>query len=213
MYEGGIYKSVDGGENWVKKSSGLGNKGNLHAVMVKVHPKTHDVYCSITAERRGTEFPVPGGLWKSSDGGEHWTDITAGFKLRSATGFALDERNPNVIYLAAATAPQFPQGGLYKSTDGGVQWQHIVDDAALAATGGPGYSQCMFVTLRPGHPDDVFLSTVSHGLWISKDAGRHFKRMEALPFRAVAQVSFDPRDPERMYVATHGGGVWRGRIP
>jgi photosystem II stability/assembly factor-like uncharacterized protein len=213
MYGGGVYKSVDEGKNWVKKSNGLGNKGNLHAMMVKVHPRTRDVYCSITAFRQENNFPVPGGLWKSSDGGEHWTDLTADLKLRWATGFALDEQDPNVIYLAAATAPHFPQGGLYKSIDGGAHWTQIVNDAALAATGGTSYSMCLFVTLRPGHPNEVFLSTGSHGLWISKDAGLTFKRMEALPFRAVARVSFDPRDPEMMYVATHGGGVWKVRLP
>jgi photosystem II stability/assembly factor-like uncharacterized protein len=211
LYEGGVYKSTDNGKTWKKKSNGLGNKGNMHAFMVKIQPKTGDLYCSITAMRENqTDFPVAGGLWKSSDGGDTWTDITKPLALKWATGFALDPNDPNTIYLAAATAPHTPQGGLYKTTDGGKNWKHVIDDATFAKNASPSFSQCMFVTLHPDNPSVVYLSTGSHGLWISKDAGKSFNRIEGIPFRSIDRVTFDPRDHHTLYVTTFGGGVWKG---
>jgi photosystem II stability/assembly factor-like uncharacterized protein len=211
LYEGGVYKSTDGGQTWVNKSSGLGNPGNLHVLMVKVHPKSGDVFCSITAMREGArDFRVPGGLWKSSDGGETWTDLTKELKLLWATGFALDPNDPNFIYLATATSPAGGQGGVYKTADGGKTWRKLMGDADFAKAGPPAYVQAMSVTLHPDKPDHVYVGTETHGLWMSPDAGKTWKKFENIPFKPVSNVTFDPKDTTVMYVATTGCGVWRG---
>jgi len=212
FYEGGVYKSTDSGQTWVKKSEGLGNPGNLHAYMVKVHPKTGDVFCSITAHRvGGRDFPVPGGLWKSTDGGGSWADITKTLGLKWPGGFALHPDDPNTIYLTAGTVPGGPQGGVYKTTDGGKTWARVIGDADFAKSAPPGYVHCFFVNLHPDRPDWVYAGTGSHGLWLSQDAGKTWRRFDAIPFRACQNVAFDPEDRTVMYVTTFGGGVWRGR--
>lgn len=211
FYEGGVYKSTDTGQTWVKKSSGLGNPGNLHAYMVKVHPKTGDVFCSITAHRvGGRDFPVPGGLWKSTDGGESWADITKTLGLKWPGGFALHPDNPDVIYLTAGTVPGGPQGGVYKTADGGKTWARVIGDADFAKSAPPGYVHCFFVNLHPDKPDWVYAGTAGHGLWLSQDAGKTWKRFDAIPFGACQNVAFDPEDRAVMHVTTFGGGVWRG---
>ncbi len=211
LYEGGVYKSTDNGKTWAKKSDGLGNPGNLHALMVRVHPKTGDVFCSITATRVGASaFPVAGGLWKSTDGGETWTDLTKELKLHWANGFALHPDDPNTIYLAAATIPGGREGGVYKTTDGGQSWTRIMKDEDFAKDGPPGFVQCMFLNLHPDKPDLVYLGTETHSLWMSPDAGKTWKPFASFPFKPVANVTFDPKDRTIMYVSTHGGGVWRG---
>jgi len=210
FFEGGVYKSTDNGETWVKKSRGLGRPGNLHALSVQVHPKTGDLYCAVTAHRHGLDFPVPGGLWKSTDGGESWTEITKGLNLAWPANFAVHPENPDIIYLTAATAPRRREGGLYKTTDGGRSWTRILRDEDFAKTGPPGFVHALFVNLHPQHPDYVYLGTGAHGLWMSPDAGRTWKQFEKFPFRSPTNVTFDPEDPRVMYVTTFGGGVWRG---
>jgi len=209
-FEGGVYKSTDSGKTWVKKSNGLGNPGNLHALQVEVHPKTGDLYCSITAHRHGSDFPVPGGLWKSTDGGETWTDLTSELRLAWPANFAVHPENPDIIYLAAATIPGGRQGGLYKTADGGKTWTRLLRDEDFAKTGGQGYVHVLYVNLHPDNPDYVYLGTAGHGLWVSQDAGKTWQRFEVFPFASVTNVTFDPQDTEVMHVATFGGGVWEG---
>ncbi|MEI7904934.1 MAG: hypothetical protein WCI43_05935 [Candidatus Firestonebacteria bacterium] len=210
LYEGGVWKSVDGGETWVNKSKGLGLPGNLHAYMVKVHPKTGEVFCSITANRSGNKFPVPGGLWKSADGGESWIDLTAELGLRWPAGFAFNPEDPNIIYFTAATIPGGREGGVYKTTDGGKSWVRVLKDEDFAATGGASYVHCLFINLHPEHPEMIYAGTAGHGLWYSGDSGSTWKRFEELPFSSAQNVTFDPKDPTVMYVTTFGGGIWKG---
>ena len=206
LYEGGVYKSEDGGRTWVKKSSGLGNPGNLHALQVRVHPKTGSVFCSITAMREGQrDFRIPGGIWKSTDGGDSWTDITKELKLVWPTGFALDPTDENVIYLTAATAPGASQGGLYKTVDGGKTWTRPLKDADFSVS----FVHGMFVTLHPDDPKKVYVGS-SAGLRYSPDAGTTWQDFKKIPFRNATIPAFDPKDPKTMWVTTFGGGVWKG---
>lgn len=215
FYEGGCYKSVDGGKTWMNKSTGLGNPGNLHAYKVFVHPKTGAIYCSITAFRQNpNNYPVPGGLWKSSNGGDTWVDLTQALKLHWPAGFAVHPDNPDIIYVAAATIKGGREGGVYATQDGGKTWVRQLRDEDFAATGGPSYVQAFYVNLDPLHPDHVYLGTCGHGLWVSIDAGKAWKPLSGFPFASPTNVSFDPDHADLMHVCTFGGGVWRGpRLP
>ncbi len=210
LYEGGVYKSTDGGRTWKKKSKGLGNPGNMHCFMIQVHPKTGDIYCSITAHRHGSKFPVAGGLWKSTDGAETWVDVSKSAKLYWPAAFLVHPEKPEVMYLSAATIPGGRQGGIYKTTDGGATWKRILKDEDFAATGGAGYVHCLFLNFHPDDPDRIYAGTSGHGLWRTKDAGKTWKRFEGIPFKPCQNVAFDPDDRTIMYVTTFGGGVWKG---
>jgi len=214
LYEGGLYKSTDGGETWALKSEGLGNEGNLHAFMLQLHPVTGDLYCGITAQRmqegnRAT-FPVAGGLWKSTDGAETWTDLTADLKLHWPNSFAVHPTDPNTIYITAATIPGGPEGGVYRTTDGGATWEHVLKDEDFARTSEPGFVHAMYINLHPDDPARVYVGTITHGLWLSPDAGKTWERFSKFPFGPVCNVTIDPQDEGTMYVGTYGAGVWRG---
>ncbi len=205
MYGDGVYKSTDGGRTWHKKP-GVGREGNRHVYQVSVHEKSGAVYVSVTGNRHGSRFPVPGGLWKSSDGGESWTELTAGLRLGWPTGFAVHPQNPDVIFLAACSypGPGGDQGGLYKTTNGGRTWKHVLKNRDFGK-----YVHAMFVTFHPDDPDIVYLGT-TRGLWATNDGGTRWYEVEDFPFRVAHRVRIDPRDKKTMYVTTFGGGVWRG---
>ena len=48
------------------------------------------------------------------------------------------------------------------------------------------------------------------GLWLSKNGGKTFEPIDGIPFRNVQRICFPPCDPDRIYVTTFGGSVWRG---
>ena len=181
----------------------------MHALQVQIHPKNGTLYAGITARRENNQFPVPGGIWKSTDGGENWTAITKDLSLKWPTYFTMHPDNPDIIYLSAATAPGASQGGLYKTTNGGKSWQRILNDDDFAKKSTPSYVQASGVKLHPVWPDYVYLGS-SHGLWVSTDAGENWKWFNSIPFKSAQNVAFDPKDPKLMYVNTFGGGVWRG---
>ena len=205
VYGVGVYKSSDGGATWHKRL-GVGHFGNYHLYQIRCHPKTGDVYVNVTANRIGNSgFPVPGGLWRSSNGGETWTELTADLKLQWANGFSVHPENPDIIYLAAACTTNAGQGGLYKTVDGGKAWEHVLKPSDLP----PGYAVGTFVELHPDKPEVVYYGG-STGLHVSPDGGKTWRRVLEIPFENVHRVRIDPGNKGTMYVTTFGGGVWRG---
>ncbi|MBN1809981.1 MAG: hypothetical protein JW909_13010 [Planctomycetes bacterium] len=205
MYGDGVYKSTDGGQSWVKKP-GVGRPGNYHVYQVRIHEKSGAVYVNVGANRKDRVFSPHGGLWKSSDGGDTWTEITASVKLVWPNGFAVHPDNPNIIYLVAGTTPAEKQGGVYKTLDGGQSWKHIFTDGDM-----PGYCHGMFVELHPDDPDVVYFGG-TRGLYASPDAGAHWRLLDEIPFAICHRTRIDPNDKKTMYVTTFGGGVWRGPV-
>ncbi|NOY82791.1 MAG: hypothetical protein GXP31_17470 [Kiritimatiellaeota bacterium] len=206
----GVYKSINGGTSWTKKSNGLGNPGNLHAYRVRRHAKTGDLYCLITANRHGRDFPVPGGLWKSTDGAESWTDMTKNVSLAWPTNFAFDRDDPSRIYITAATIPGSPQGGVYRTTNGGKTWKHVLTDEMLRKSGGAGYDHTMCVFIHPDDKNLVYAGTTSHGLWFSRDGGDTWRHYRAFPFGNAQSIRVGPTNHNLLYVTTFGAGVWTG---
>ena len=208
LYDGGVYKSTDGGKTWADKSKGLGNAGNMHVCRLYMNPKSGNLYCLITGSRTGRDFKVPGGVWKSTDGGESWQDLTAGQKFAWPTDVAVSDDEKTLI-ISAATTPAHPQGGAYRSDDGGKTWERTFTDADAAKWVPPNFVHAFTVRFHPTQPSVAYLGTGS-GLWYSKDAGKTWKPYEQVPFRAICALSFDPADAKQMYICTYGVSVLRG---
>jgi len=92
-----------------------------------------------------------GGIWKTTDGGTHWTPIFDDKEVSSVSALAVAASDPNVVW--AGTGETFIRSnisignGIYKSTDAGKTWQHM----GLEATG-----RIARVLIDPRNPDVVF---------------------------------------------------------
>lgn len=204
----GVYRSDDNGRTWVKKSKGLGYPGNAHVYVLRLHPDG-TLFCSITGKRDGRRFDVPGGLWRSRDGGETWEPVTDGLKLYWVMDFAVHPWDSRIIYLCASDAPGRGGGGIYKTVDGGRTWRKLnvrFPPEYLS------YVHTFAPILHPENPDLIFLTTSTHGIFVSEDGGESWREWKAIPFMSVHRITFHPSDPRTMFITTFGGGVWKVRV-
>ena len=136
--ERGLYRTRDGGETWenvlfISDSTGI--------VDVEIDPRDPDVLyaSSWRAERRPWTIisgAREGGVFKSIDGGDSWTELGGGLPTGAGDLFgkidlAVARSAPETVY-ALIEAPD-PEDGLYRSDDGGRSWRQISSNDRLTA--------------------------------------------------------------------------------
>lgn len=154
---GGIWKSINGGANWISKTD---NQVSLSTGSIAIDPTNPDIIYYGTGEATYSAVSYFGrGLLKSTDGGETWTNYTAG--LPAYTLFArlvIRPGAPNELLAAMGTS-----GGVYRSTDAGVTWFQVragrCDDIVFDPTG-----------------TKVYINGSSGGIIISTDGGATFNQ-------------------------------------
>lgn len=131
--ERGVFKTGDGGKTW-RKVLFVNNDTGANAIsMDQNHPNT--LYVTMwQAQRQPWKLTSGGpgsGLYKTTDGGAHWTNIShnAGFPtgILGKMGVSVSPADSNVVYVIA----QAKNGGVFRSTDGGATWKHVNDEMKL----------------------------------------------------------------------------------
>src|ERR1022692_2408898 len=204
----GVYKSSDGGQTWRKVLAGAnGSTGCGMLSMAAQDPKT--IYASMWDFRRQAwtfRSGGPGsGLFKSTDGGEHWTELTA------ANAKGLPEKPYGRI--ALAVAPSKPQvvyatiesksSALYRSADGGQNWTRL--DASQYQVWRPFY----FANLIVDPKDENKVFKVDGPLLLSVNGGRSFSQV-ANAHGDFHDVWIDPGNSNVMFTGDDGG-LWRSQ--
>jgi len=199
----GVYKSTDDGATWTAANYGLGMPHNMNAWMIKIMPDGA-LFCALCESYDQGRY-WPGGLFKSNDGAETWTLISATVTLPHINGFDVDPTNENNIYVATFDDVYGMHSGLWKTTDDGASWT-----SALSRGNTRG------VAIDPEVPTRVYATTeAGDGIYMSDDSGATWSKIAGLPFevKGPAYVSFDPEDSQQIYVTTYGGGVWKATVP
>lgn len=198
--ERGIFKSVDGGKNWkkvlyVNEQTGCsdlviepGNPSVLYAGTWRVIRTPH----SLESGGEGS------GLWKSTDAGETWTNISSSKGLPKGTwgivGVAIAPSNTDKIYTILENA----NGGLYMSADGGQTWTLQSSDNNIRQRAW--YYTKVFVD--PKNENLVYCPNVN--FMKSRDGGKTFQTLRT-PHGDHHDLWLDPEDGKRMIVADDGG--------
>ncbi|RDY60277.1 glycosyl hydrolase [Flagellimonas nanhaiensis] len=148
-----------------------------------------------------------GGLWKTTDAGQRWTNISDGFfEMGSVGAVAVSASNPNVVYVGMGE--HAPRGvmtsygdGVYKSNDAGKTWVKL----GLEAT-----QHISRIVIHPTNPDLVYVAAQGalygpnkeRGLYRSKDGGKTWKNILFVnELTGAAELSMDAQNPLVLYAA------------
>lgn len=147
-----------------------------------------------------------GGVWKTTDAGTYWRNVSDGF-FRTAPVGAIDVSlsNPSVIFVGTGEAITrqdiTPGDGVYKSSDGGATWTHV----GLKAT-----RHIAKIRIHPSNPDIVYVAAVGEifstntdrGVYRTKDGGRTWQRILFKSERASAvDLVLDPVNPNVLFAS------------
>ncbi|MDB5281982.1 MAG: glycosyl hydrolase [Bacteroidota bacterium] len=199
----GIYKTTDGGENWV--FTGLPNSEHISKVVI--HPNDpNTVFVAVPGKLWSNSSER--GLYKTTDGGKTWEKILFANDSTGCADFAINPKDPNTMY---ATMWQFrrkpyafnsggPGCSIMKSTDGGKTWRKIQKGLSTDTIGRAA------VAISPSSPDNMvaIVESKKTGLYISADGGETWKEQSAddnvcaRPFY-FSCVVVDPLDAKRVY--------------
>ena len=151
---------------------------------------------------------VGGGVWKTTDGGTYWENLTdRDFTTAAVGAVAVATSDPNVIY--AGTGEATIRGdvsygdGVYKSTDGGKSWTNV----GLADT-----YHIAQIRVHPQNPDLVYVAALGHafgpnderGVFRSKDGGKSWEKVLFKSSKAGAvDLSMDRSNPRILYAALY----------
>ncbi|MBK7432431.1 MAG: glycosyl hydrolase [Chitinophagaceae bacterium] len=198
--ERGIFKTTDGGKNWKKVLYINEQTGCSDLVMEPGNPAV--LYAGTWRILRTSYSLESGGegsgLWKSTDGGETWKNISANKGLPKGTwgivGVAVCPSNTDKIYALMEN----PTGGLYVSNDAGESWTLQSSDNNIRQRAW--YYTKVFVD--PKNADMVYVLNVN--FLKSTDGGKTFKNINT-PHGDHHDLWIDPEDGNRMIIADDGG--------
>ena len=205
----GLYKSVDGGSNWIK----MGFEKSERIANIIVNPKnSKEIYVAVLGALWGDSEER--GVYKTTDGGTSWNKVLYINQKTGCADLAIDPENPNTLYASMwefrRTGWSFESGGensaLYKSTDGGTTWNKIHNGFPEGKLGR------LAIAVAPSNPKILYTVIEAEkdekkGLYRSDDAGKSWKQLNndfgitVRPFY-FSKIVIDPKNPD---VVVKGG--------
>jgi photosystem II stability/assembly factor-like uncharacterized protein len=148
-----------------------------------------------------------GGVWKTEDAGQHWTNVSDGyFGTGSVGAVAVAPSHPQIVYVGMGE--HAPRGvmtshgdGVYKSTDGGRTWKHL----GLELT-----QHIARIRIHPDNPDIVYVAAQGQlygpnperGVYKTTDGGTTWEQVLFVDEgTGCAELSMDATDPNILYAA------------
>lgn len=223
----GVFRSTDGGATWTQtlfvddttgaqRISRAYDMPNVVFVTTVLHftppPPNNGFTASGGGFGRGNQQkgPTSTKLFKSTDGGATWKEITGGGLPNRLTGkmwvSVANNSNGQRVYVIG-------DWGLYRSDDGGATWRQMAADDQRIRNGQGGYNCGVYVD--PQNPDVVY--TLNTASYVSRDGGAHFTGFKGAPGGDdPQQMWIDPTNGQRILfgydqgaiVSLDGGSTW-----
>jgi photosystem II stability/assembly factor-like uncharacterized protein len=212
--ERGVFRSKDGGKTWQKVLYKSDHAGAVDLCLDPNHPKV--LFAAIwDANRTPWSLSSGGpdsGLFKSTDGGDHWSEITRNPGLPKGIvgkiGVSVSGGDSNRVYAIV----EADDGGVFTSDDAGATWKRISEDRRLRQRAFY-YSR---IYADPKAKDTVYV--LNTAFFKSTDGGKTYKTIR-VPHGDNHDLWIASNDPKRMIesndgganVSINGGETWTGQ--
>lgn len=190
----GLYKATDPAKGWERISFGGGLDERV--MTIYVNPDRPDTIWAGTSTS---------GVVVSRDGGSTWQKAGGAPDAVPVSSITSDRRRPDSIYVGTIQT-------FYLSRDNGVTWTRRGGNLPLG-----NYTS---ILINPNNSDEILLSSSldsDGGIFISTDAGNKWKRVDGKDMKLASRrfwtMTFDPRDPNRIFAGTHSSGVYKIERP
>ncbi len=214
--ERGVFRSLDGGQTWQKVLYKDENNGGDDLVF---DPRNSQViFASMWSSRRppwttGGGYNGPGsGLFKSTDGGDNWRQLTKGLPGADEgigrIGPTVSPSDPDRMY---AWVNAKKGSGIYRSDDAGESWQQVNDEGRIYGRG----DDFGCVRVDPKNKDEIYVANTS--TYRSTDAGKNFTAIKGAPGGDdYHTIWINPNNPDIIAIAldqgttisVNGGQTW-----
>lgn len=201
--ERGVFKSTDGGKSWRRVLFRAPNAGAIDIALDRNNPQV--LYATMwEAYRKEYQMSSGGpasGLYKSTDGGETWTDITRNQGLPTGLvgriGVAISGTNSNRVWALVENE----KGGLFRSEDAGSTWALINENRSIRQRA----FYYTHVFADPKNADVVYLQNTSQ--FKSVDGGKSLLDVGRTTHGDFHDLWIDPDDPTHLVTGNDGGGA------
>jgi photosystem II stability/assembly factor-like uncharacterized protein len=208
--ERGVFKTTDGGETWHKVLFKDENTGAISLALDPQNPQT--VYAALWQTRRppwNTYPPSNGpgsGLYKSTDGGANWTQLTNGLpKAVGRIGISVAPSMPSRVYVQVDASRDASAGGVYRSDDSGATWTHVGGGTRDPRIWERGW-YFSGITVDTKNPDVVYVMDTA--TYRSQDGGKTFVAIKGSPGGDDYHTLWiNPDDPTHMILGSDQGVV------
>src|SRR2546422_192415 len=202
----GVFKTTNGGRKWRAVLGRPATEG-VDLTTVVVDPQTP---ATIYVGAAGSSSGSSGSVFKSIDGGEHWSTAgNAGFTFPNVRILAIDPRTPTTLFAAAdvtwspypAPSGQFAFGGLFKSTDSGDSW-HPLNTSSVNTP------RVFVLAIDPSTPTTIYAGSKDGGVFRSSDGGGSWRSINVglsdVTTSDFMALVIDPRTATTIYIGWSG---------
>ncbi|HVA28519.1 MAG TPA: hypothetical protein VNF68_10085, partial [Candidatus Baltobacteraceae bacterium] len=207
----GVFRSSDAGKTW--KAVGLSQ--SQHIAKIAIDPRNPD---TVLVAAMGPEFSAGGerGIYRTSDGGKHWTRVLWVNDTTGGSDVAFDPSNPSIAFAGTFDYLRQPftfrgggvGSGLWRSNDGGTSWTRLTDPALHDGLPGGIINRVGFA-ISAHHPQTVYaiVPTKTGLLYRSDDGGDRWQSVSTdqdLVFRPFyfSQIRVDPDDVKSVWIVS-----------